>query len=186
MSGTTRVELFGGANENYDRKPTAEELATVPAMTKEDCREIMKTREYRESSLVRALVAASIAKSDLSTQAPTRFDGRPQEQAQTGDEVLAKRETVAAMMRNSKYKTDPLYRLEISQKIASLTASDNTGITAQDLKTPNRSVSLGVSTSPFHGADLQVRKFQRVELAAKADDSQAPVKPATPVKEPFS
>lgn len=185
MSNVTRTVLFPNG-EDANRRATEEELRTVPAMTRDDCREIMKSPEYKNSALVRELIQASLAKSDVSLQAERRFDGSQQEQAQTGDEILAKRETVAAMMRDKRYKTDPLYRLEVKQKIENLTAHDNAEVSAGDLTRPNTSISIGVSNSPYHGADLRVNKFHRVELGGITDDSQAPSKPAKPVREPFS
>lgn len=191
MSNVTRTQLFPNGEE-ANRKATDEELRTVPAMTRDECREIMKSPEYKNSALVRELIQASLAKSDVSAQAERRFDGSLQDQHQTGDEVLAKAETVKAMMRDKRYKIDPLYRLEVQQKLANLTAMDNAEVSPDDLRTPNTSVSIGVSSSPYHGADLRVNKFHRVELGGIADDSQAPrgsasqVKPSKPVREPFS
>lgn len=180
MSGTTRVTLFPHG-EDLNRKPTAQELATVPTMTREEMREIMRSPEYKTSSLVRSLVAASIAKSgDLSVK------GEDQERVQTGDEFLAKRETVAAMMRDPRYKHDALYRLEVKQKISNLTAMDNAAISGGDISAPNTKISLGVSSSPFHGADLRVHKLSRIQLSTDHDDSKAPAKPAKPTREPFS
>lgn len=156
-----RVELGAG---DWDREPTAQEVAAAPVMTHAEQMSIMKSSEYRTSKLVQKLVAASIAKSTPVQAQETRFDGSEPEAVQTHDEIAAKHQTFKALFSDNRYKTDPAYRFEVSQKLSAMTANDGT-LDPNDMKTPNQVVSVGLSSSPYRGADLSVRKFHRVELA---------------------
>lgn len=176
----SQVTLDDPSND-WNREPTAEELANAPIMTQDEMTSIMKSEEYKTSKLVQKLVAASIAKADPSAG---RF--APTEPQSTGDEIAAKMDTVQQMYRDPRYKSSALYRLEVAQKVANLTANDNQAISAGDLSKTNQTVSIGVSSSPFHGADLQVKKFHRVELSPDPQGSEAPKRPSKPTPSEFA
>ncbi|MGC4097746.1 MAG: hypothetical protein QM706_11575 [Nitrospira sp.] len=183
MGITTRVEF--NIPDNWNGAPTAQELSEVPTMTHAEMTEVMKSTEYKTSSKCRALVAESLRRHGLQVKQPTGIDGSPVEPVQTGDDIEAKREAVQAMFRDPRYKSSPLYRKEVAEKLAALTANDGT-IPADAMKTPGQTVSVGISSSPYRGADLAVRKFGRVEMEPTFTTNQAPVKPAPAPKEAFS
>lgn len=172
-----RYELT--TNENFSRKATAQELAEVPTMTREEMREVMRSEEYKQSALVRELVAASMAKSNVDLN----FDEPASEQhgrKLSGDEVEARKAAVTKLFRDPRYRYDAEYRREVALKMAEYTGSEGS-LSADALKTPNQSVSIGHSTFENQGADLRVRGFNRVELAMKPFAE----KPAKPAREPF-
>jgi len=168
MSDLTRTTI----NSEADREPTAEELATAPVMTARERTEIMRSPEYAKSSLVRKIVAASIAKSD------------PMQHAEEGPEeqpynmVEAKQATVQRLFRDPRYKTDAAYRFEVAQQLAAMTAQDNAAVVGESAYTPNQTFSISTSKSPWHGADIQLRKFNR--LVISTGDETGPNKPAKP------
>ncbi|HWV45514.1 MAG TPA: hypothetical protein VN039_05725 [Nitrospira sp.] len=168
MSNQHRIEL--DPNTDWNREPTAEELANAPELSQAEMLAVMKSQEYRNSKLVQKLVAASLAKGQ-----GARLQG--EEPMQTGDEIAAKQASLAALFRDPRYRTDAAYRYEVSQKIKALTANDNAAISNDDIGKPNQSLSVGLSTSPYHGADLRVRKFARVQIEPTMTGPTAPVKP---------
>lgn len=181
MSDLTRTEIN---TTDLNREPTAQELAEVPEMTQQEMTEIIRSPEYAKSSLVQKLVAASLAKSDHSPV--------PQEEPQQSpDEVAAKQDTVAAMFRNPLYKSSAAYRHEVAQKVKALTANDNvdanTGqaITAEDFRTPGRTMRVSTSSSPYHGVDMRVSKFQRVETPPSYTGLEMPQAKKKAKPEPF-
>lgn len=168
-------------NSDADREPTAEELASVPTMTQAEMLKVMRSPEYRTSKLVQKLIAASIAKQNPSKPEGELMPWQSDEGVQTGDELAAKQATVTKMFRDPRYKSDPTYRLEVQQKMAELTAQDGT-LSASDVNATNQSVRVQLSTSPFHGADLRVQKYHRIEL--RPDGPKEPTRKPKP--EPFA
>ena len=184
MSSTQFHRIQFGTANDWQTPPTQEELATVPAMTHKEMTEIMRSDEYKTSARCRALVAESLRRHGLQVKQPTGIDGSPLEPVQSGDDIEAKREAVQALFRDPRYKTSALFRRETAEKLAALTANDGT-IPADAMKTPGQTVSVGISSSPYRGSDLAVRKFARVEMEPTFTTNQAPVK-SVPAKEAFS
>lgn len=174
MSDVTRVEL---AHDDLNREPTADELANVPVMSAKERTEVMRSEEYRKSSLVRKLVAASIAKHDPMARVDASPDEQPMEQVQ------AKQAAIQKFFRDPRYKHDAAYRFEVHKHLAEITADDNAELAGLNAHGTNQSFSVSVSKSPFHGADLRARTFARVELDMKPTGPDAPAKKKT---EPFS
>jgi hypothetical protein len=111
---------------------------------------------------------------------------RNSEETQSVDEILAKKATVSNMLKDPRYKSDPSYRWEVAQKIKAFTINDNAEISDGDQSRTNQTVRVGVSASPFHGADLRVSRFARVALEPTLTTSEAPHAKTKTVKEPFS
>jgi tellurite resistance protein len=164
-------------NDDLDRKPTAQELAEVPRMSKADVTKVMKDPSYKSSKLAQALVAASIQKGFLDEIAEA-------EEAQTMDEIQAKHASFRKLFKDPRYGTDPEYRYEVQQKLKAMTVEDNT-LDDGAMNQTNQVIRVGVSTSPNKGADLSVYRYHRVDLAPKITTSEAPAKKTTP-KEHFS
>ena len=169
---------FDSNHEAINRKPTAQELAEVPRMTKADVRKVMADPSYKASKLAQALVAASIQKGFLDEVVD---EAEPQV---TGDEIAARKDTVARLFNNPLYKTSAAYRFEVQQKLQELTKDDHAPLLPDALTTPNQIVRVNHSNSAYRGSDLTVTKYNRIDLAPKLTTSEAPAKKAT--REHFS
>lgn len=168
MSDLTRTTI----NSEADREPTAEELANAPIMSPQERTEIMRSEQYAKSSLVRKIVAASIAKSDPMQHA----EEGPEEQPYSM--VEAKQAYIQNLFKDKRYKTDAAYRFEVHKQLAQLTAGDNAAVVGESAYTPNQTFSISTSRSPYHGADLRVNKLTRVVLST--GDETGPNAPAKP------
>lgn len=169
--GNFRSFQFAPEDGDINRSATAQEIQSVPRMTQKECLEIMKSQEYKTSKLAQEIMKASLAKGLLDDTAAVE-----QEEVQRHDHIEAKQAHIKKLFKAPEYKTDPAYRYEVEQKLAALTANDDT-IDADALSTPNQSIRLSVSKSPFKGADVTVRKFNRVELETSQTSADAPAKP---------
>ena len=164
---------FDSNHEAINRKPTAQELASVPRMTKADVRKVMADPSYKASKLAQALVAASIQKGFLDEVVD-------EEEAQaTGDEIAARKDTVARLFSDPLYKTSAAYRFEVAQKLQEMTKDDHAPLSPDAMTTPNQIVRVNHSNSAYRGSDLTVRKYQRVDLASNLSGPEAPAKKVT-------
>jgi hypothetical protein len=162
-------------NSEADREPTQAELDGVPAMSQEDMVSVMGSAEYKNSNLVRKLVQASLAKSDHSKPVTEEPKAAP-------DDVAARQEYFAALFRSPRYKSDPLYRWEVAQKIKAATANDNfdsnTGnrLSMDDMKNGG-TMRVSVSSAQGHGVDLSVKRFGRVSVGPDVSSLEMGMKP---------
>lgn len=172
---TERIQ-FSPETEDLNRKPTAQELAEVPRMTKGDLLRVMRDPSYKTSKLAQALVAASIQKGLLD-------EVTDEEEVQSMDEIQAKASHVKKLFSDPRYAHDPEYRYEVQQQLKALTVNDDS-LEDGALSQANQVVRVGVSKSPYKGADLTVNRYQKIDLAPKLTTSEAPAKKAT--REHFS
>ncbi len=180
MSSTFASVAFNPADDEINRKPTAQELAEVPRMTKADVRKVMADPSYKASKLAQALVAASIQKGFLDEV--TDQDAEPMA---TGDEIAARKAHVKNLFSDPRYRVDASYRLKVAQELQELTKDDHEALSPDALTTPNQIVRVNHSNSAYRGSDLTIQKYHKIDLAPQLTTSEAPAK-KTPTREHFS
>ncbi len=179
MSSTFASVAFDSNEEEINRKPTAQELAEVPRTSRADCRRVMATADYKRSKLAQQLLQASIAKG-FTDDDPSEGG----EEVQSMDEIQAKASHVKKLFSDPRYAHDPEYRYEVQQKLKALTVNDDS-LEDGAISQPNQVIRVGVSKSPYKGADLAVHRYHKIDLAPNITTSQAPAKKAT-TREHFS
>ena len=164
-----RVTLKSKAAE----RATEQDLADVPPIyTEAELREVMASRQYQESAVVRELVARAIAKSDplIGTQALNTHEVKIDRRAENAEMV---RDWVTTAMRDPRYRTSALYRDEVKQKIAAMQAQgEGDGLSVRPNQT-NRVSITGVEGAPVR---TQSSGVTRISLPPKIT---GPYRPGT-------
>lgn len=118
------------------RKATPEELAACPTLSQSEFNEIIASREYRESDLVRELAVAGRQKgmdheAELESHPYNTARNRQEAVSKIGDLAAAERHGAMGMFRDKRYSTDPAYRHAVVQKISDSIAELPQGKTHQ-------------------------------------------------------
>lgn len=118
------------------RKATPEELAACPSLTQDEFNEIITSKEYKQSDLVRQLAVAGRQKgmdheAELGSHPYNIARNRQEAVAKVGDQAAAERHGAMSMFRDKRYSTDPAYRHAVVQKISDSIAELPQGKTHQ-------------------------------------------------------
>lgn len=105
------------------REATPEELAGAPALSQSEFHEIVASKEYKQSELVRQLAVAGRQKgqaqeAELEAHPYNVVRNRQEAVSKIGDQASAERHGAMSMFRDKRYATDPAYRHAVVQKIS--------------------------------------------------------------------
>ncbi|MBX3325741.1 MAG: hypothetical protein U0223_11680 [Nitrospira sp.] len=169
-------------DDESNRMPTEQELRDVPRMSKAECRDIMRSPDYKRSKLAQALIKAAIAKGY--TDEDEAGDADELGQRLTGDEIEAKQSAFRKMFKDPRYKLDGEFRREVHEKMKALTVNDQP-LDDGALMTPNTTTR--VSLSPFAHEAARVESLGVFRAESRTTDHIGPEKkaPAKPVREYF-
>lgn len=135
--------MVGRFDEDKDRSPTARELEAVPAMSREDFENVRRSKEYKESHLVRELTYASLQKSQL--PGVTHNAHLNPKATDVANAYEAKKAHARKLFNDPRYKVDPEYRYEVAQKLSTMRSGlspDEAGRRVQVSRDPNKAVDV--------------------------------------------
>lgn len=111
MGGTIRVQF-----DDSNKKPSEDMIREVPPIASNaELSAVMRTDAYKQSSLGRALVVEALKKSPANVG-----DLQPKVadiDVDVANEAEARHAAARSMFRDPRYKSDPLYRYQVTQKI---------------------------------------------------------------------
>lgn len=118
------------------RKATPEELAACPTLSQSEFNEIIASREYRESDLVRELAVAGRQKgmdheAEVGSHPFNVVRDRQEAVSKIGDQAAAERHGAMQMFRSKEYKVNPAYRHAVVEAISNASAELPQGKTHQ-------------------------------------------------------
>jgi hypothetical protein len=161
-------------DDDINREPTEQELRDVPAMTREECRDVFRSKEYKESHLVRKLTHAAMGKSDRSI----RTTAQPEEKTvDIGNSYEAKKAAARKLFADPRYKHDAQYRYEVVQKLKAFQATDappegktnRVQISAHPSNAVDR-LGFGATRIQFDAKTTGMHKSEPVEREPKKSD----------------